>query len=240
MMMHGVYPRFLGKLLVLSALLLALAVMAGCASGPKSNVPYQPAGFGTPDSESIAVSEGLQRIAPLDKLTINVFQVESLSGEFQVDSAGIISFPLVGTVEAQGKTAPELAQMIGQRLGQKYLQNPNVQVSIKESIAQTVTVDGSVRQPGVYPLKGATTLMRAVALARGASEDANTNRVVVFRTIKGQRMAAAFDLAAIRRASAEDPVIYGNDIVVVDGSRARSIFGYVMASLPILSIFRPF
>jgi polysaccharide export outer membrane protein len=82
--------------------------------------------------------------------------------------------------------------------------------------------------------------MRAVALARGASEDANTNRVVVFRTIKGQRMAAAFDLAAIRRASAEDPVIYGNDIVVVDGSRARSIFGYVMASLPILSIFRPF
>jgi polysaccharide export outer membrane protein len=240
MMMHGVYPRFLGKLLVLSALLLALAVMAGCASGPKSNVPYQPAGFGTPDSESIAVSEGLQRIAPLDKLTINVFQVDSLSGEFQVDSAGIISFPLVGTVEAQGKTAPELAQMIGQRLGQKYLQNPNVQVSIKESIAQTVTVDGSVRQPGVYPLKGATTLMRAVALARGASEDANTNRVVVFRTIKGQRMAAAFDLAAIRRASAEDPVIYGNDIVVVDGSRARSIFGYVMASLPILSIFRPF
>jgi len=239
-MMHGVYPRFLGKLLVLSALLLALAVMAGCASGPKSNVPYQPAGFGTPDSESIAVSEGLQRIAPLDKLTINVFQVDSLSGEFQVDSAGIISFPLVGTVEAQGKTAPELAQMIGQRLGQKYLQNPNVQVSIKESIAQTVTVDGSVRQPGVYPLKGATTLMRAVALARGASEDANTNRVVVFRTIKGQRMAAAFDLAAIRRASAEDPVIYGNDIVVVDGSRARSIFGYVMASLPILSIFRPF
>jgi len=238
--MHGVYPRIQGKILFLSALLLALLAVAGCASGPKSNVPYQPAGFGTPDVESLPATQGLQRIAPLDKLTINVFQVDSLSGEFQVDSAGISSFPLIGTVEAQGKTAPELAQVIAGRLGTKYLQNPNVQVSIKESLDQTVTVDGSVRQPGVYPLKGSTTLMRAVALARGTSEDANTNRVIVFRTIKGQRMAAAFDLSAIRRAGAEDPVIYGNDIVVVDGSRARSVFGYVLASIPLLSFFRPF
>jgi len=240
MSMHDAYPRFLGKVSALIALLLALALVAGCAS-PKSNVPYLPSGdFGRPDSETISVSQGLQRIAPMDKINVNVFQVESLSGEFQVDSAGVISFPLIGTVEAQGKTAPELGQVIASRLGAKYLQNPNVQVSIKESVEQTVTVDGSVRQPGVYPVKGATTLMRAVALARGASEDANTNRVIVFRTIKGQRMAAAFDLAAIRRAGAEDPVIYGNDIVVVDGSRARSVFGYVLASIPLLSIFRPF
>jgi polysaccharide export outer membrane protein len=239
--MHGVYPRFMGKLLALLALMLAVLMLAGCASGPKSNVPYEPAGFGTPDVEAaVAPTEGLQRISPLDKINITVFQVESLSGEFQVDSAGVISFPLIGTVEAQGKTAPELSKVIAQRLGQKYLQNPNVQVSIKESTAQTVTVDGSVRQPGVYPVKGSLTLMRAVALARGATEDANTNRVIVFRTIKGQRMAAAFDLAAIRRATADDPVIYGNDIVVVDGNRARSIFGYVLASIPLLSIFRPF
>jgi polysaccharide export outer membrane protein len=229
----------MGKLLVALLALIAVAVVSGCTS-PKSNVPYQPASFGQPDLESVAPSEGLQRIAPMDKINVNVFQVESLSGEFQVDSAGVISFPLIGTVEAQGKTAPELGKAIAQRLGAKYLQNPNVQVSIKESVAQTVTVDGSVRQPGVYPVKGSITLMRAVALARGASEDANTNRVIVFRTIKGQRMAAAFDLAAIRRATADDPVIYGNDIVVVDGSRARSVFGYVLASLPLLSFFRPF
>jgi polysaccharide export outer membrane protein len=229
----------MGKLLVALLALIAVAVVSGCTS-PKSNVPYQPASFGQPDLESVAPSEGLQRIAPMDKINVNVFQVESLSGEFQVDSAGVISFPLIGTVEAQGKTAPELGKAIAQRLGAKYLQNPNVQVSIKESVAQTVTVDGSVRQPGVYPVKGSITLMRAVALARGASEDANTNRVIVFRTIKGQRMAAAFDRAAIRRATADDPVIYGNDIVVVDGSRARSVFGYVLASLPLLSFFRPF
>jgi polysaccharide export outer membrane protein len=177
----------------------------------------------------------------MDKLGITVFQVDSLSGDFQVDSAGVISFPLIGTVEAQGKTPPELAQQIASRLGTKYLQSPNVQVSIKESTSQTITIDGSVRQPGVYPVKGATSLMRAVALARGASEDANTSRVVVFRTIKGQRMAAAFDLAAIRRAQAEDPLIYGNDVVIVDGSKARAILRDVLGTaLPIFAVFRPF
>jgi polysaccharide export outer membrane protein len=81
--------------------------------------------------------------------------------------------------------------------------------------------------------------MRAVALARGTSEDANPGRVVVFRTINGQRMAAAFDLRAIRRAEAEDPAIYGNDIVVVDGSRARSIWRDVLGAIPILGVFAP-
>lgn len=235
---HGDYSRVLAKMPLIVLFLAAALLLVGCASRG-GNVAYAPAGFDRPDVEELAATEGLQRIAPLDKLEINVFQVEALSGEFQVDSAGAVSFPLIGTVEAQGKTAPELQAVLAQRLGQKYLQSPNVQVSIKESLDQTVTVDGSVRQPGVYPVKGSITLMKAVALARGASEDANTGRVVVFRTIKGQRMAAAFDLAAIRRAKAEDPTIYGNDIVVVDGSRARTIFGYVMATLPLVSLFRP-
>jgi polysaccharide biosynthesis/export protein len=89
-------------------------------------------------------------------------------------------------------------------------------------------------------VQGSTTLMRAVALARGLSGDANPSRVVVFRTVNGQRMAAAFDLTRIRRAQAEDPAVYGNDVVVVDGSRARALFRDVLSSIPILGIFRPF
>jgi polysaccharide biosynthesis/export protein len=217
---------------------LALA-LAGCQTRG-GNVPYEPANFGAPDLETIQLPPGQQRIAPLDKLQINVFQVAELSGEFQVDATGNIDFPLIGTVEAQGRSPGELAQKITQALGSRYLQNPNVQVAISEATAQTITVDGSVRQPGVIPIKGATTLMRAVALAQGTSEDANPSRVYVFRTISGQRMAAAFDLRAIRRAEAEDPPIYGNDIVVVDGNRARSLFRDVIQTLPVLSLFRPF
>jgi polysaccharide export outer membrane protein len=203
-------------------------------------VAYQPKNFGAPDIETIAVSPVDARVAPLDKLQVNVFQVADLSGEYQVDSAGQISFPLIGSVTAAGRTTADLSQVLAARLGAKYLQSPKVQVSIKESADQTVTVDGSVRQPGVFPIKGATTLMKAVALARGASEDANPKNVIVFRTIKGERMAGAFDLAAIRKAEAQDPIIYGNDIIIVDGSRARSLFRDVMSSIPLLGILRPF
>ncbi|HYJ29454.1 MAG TPA: SLBB domain-containing protein, partial [Allosphingosinicella sp.] len=120
-----------------------------------------------------------------------------------------------------------------------HLRSPNVNVVVLEQAQQSITVDGSVRQPGVVPIRGSTTLMRAVALARGTSEDANPGRVVVFRTINGQRMAAAFDLRAIRRAQAEDPAIYGNDIVVVDGSRSRSIWRDVLGAIPIIGVFAP-
>jgi polysaccharide export outer membrane protein len=236
--LHDVCSRVAERLFLL-VLVSAALVLSGCATRGGS-VPYEPTGFDRPDSEKVAATPQEQRIAPLDKLAINVFQVESLSGDFQVDSAGVISFPLIGTVEAQGKTSAELASILGQRLGQRYLQSPNVQVSIKESQEATITVDGSVRQPGVYPVRGSMSLMRAVALARGTAEDANPSRVVVFRTVRGQRMAAAFDLKAIRRAEAEDPTIYGNDVVVVDGSRARTIFRDVLTSLPLFTIFRPF
>ncbi len=93
-------------------------------------------------------------------------------------------------------------------LGQKYFEHPDVSVAIKQSTAHVVTVDGAVNQAGQYPVGGPMTLIQAVALARGTTEDANPRRVAVFRTIGGQRQAAAFDLTAIRRGEASDPQIY--------------------------------
>lgn len=215
-------------------------IVSGCTTGRGGTVPYDRADFGRPDIETVEVTAGRQTIAPLDKLTISVFQVEELSGDYQVDSAGNILFPLIGSVEAQGKSPEALAAAIAGRLSERYLRSPNVQVAIAESVEQTITVDGSVVEPGVLPIKGSVTLMRAVAMAKGLKEDANPQRVVVFRTIDGQRMAAAFDLTAIRRAQSEDPQLYGNDIVIVDGSRTRGIVKDVLSALPVLSIFRPY
>ena len=84
----------------------------------------------------------------------------------------------------------------------------------------------------MFIVKGPTTLLQAVAMAKGTTEDANPSRVVVFRTIRGEKMAGAFDLQDIRRAKAEDPVIYGNDIVIVDGSRARQMYRELMSIAP--------
>jgi polysaccharide export outer membrane protein len=115
-----------------------------------------------------------------------------------------------------------------------------VDVSIKQSSAETITVEGSVQNPGVFPISGETTLIKAVALARGTSEGANPRRVVVFRKINGKRNAAAFDLQSIRRAEADDPLIFGNDIIVVDGSSSKSRFKTIVQTLPLIALFHPF
>ena len=73
----------------------------------------------------------------------------------------------------------------------------------------SVTVDGAVQaKAGSFPVGGPISLIQAVAMAKGTTEDANARRVAVFRTIGGQRQAAAFDLTAIRRGQAQDPQIY--------------------------------
>lgn len=224
----------------LAAVSLAAALLAGCTGSRGGPVQYEVKDFAAPDVESVAPPISQQRIGPLDKIRITVFQVPDLSGEFTVDAAGNIDYPLIGTLGAEGMTPPELSQRIQQQLGQRYLRNPSVQTAFVEQRQQTITLDGSVRQPGVVPIQGQTTLLRAVAMGRGTAEDANPRRVVVFRTIQGKRMAAAFDLTSIRRGEAEDPVIYGNDIVVVDGSRARQTFRDVLSALPILGVFTLF
>jgi polysaccharide export outer membrane protein len=235
-MRHDAGLRLWQRLLMIVASSLALAACAG-RGGP---VPYEPSNFGKPDVETVTVAEGPSRLGALDKVRVNVFQVAELSGEFQVDRAGMIDFPLIGAVEAQGKTADELKSVLAARLGDKYLRNPNVQVAITEQTTQSITVDGSVKDPGVFAIKGTTTLMKAVAMAKGASEDAKVHRVIIFRTINGERMAGAFDLGAIRRAQALDPPIYGNDIVIVDGSKAQKMFKDLMSTIPLLGVLRPF
>jgi polysaccharide export outer membrane protein len=113
-------------------------------------------------------------------------------------------------------------------------------VAIKESTAHVVTVDGAVNQAGQFQVMGPLTLVQAIALARGTRDDANSRRVAVFRTIGGQRQAAAFDLTDIRRGQATDPAIYAGDIVVVDGSRVKEVEKQVFSAVPLVGMFRPF
>lgn len=224
------------------ALLFAIGLVAACATRG-GNIPYDvpPEQFAQPDPPSQQMGvEANYRIAPLDRLQVNVFQVAELSGEVSVDLGGNIMMPLIGEVRAVDLTASELQERLEQQLGQRYLRNPQVTVAVRESSRRNITIDGAVRNPGQFPISGPTTLLQAVALARGTDETANPRRVAVFRQIQGQRMAAAFDLTAIRRGNAEDPIIYTGDIIVVDGSRLRAIQREIMTNLPLLGMFRPF
>lgn len=226
-----------------AALLVATAtaplVLAGCSEGRGGPIPYNKA-LAAPDAPTVVPLESSYRIAPMDTVSVKVFKMPDLSGDYEVDLTGRIAMPLIGSVEAAELTTAQLGDKLTQAYGSKYLENPDIAVGVKASTRRSVTVDGSVKESGSFPVTGPMTLIQAVALAGGTAEDANPRRVALFRTIEGKRQAAAFDLTAIRRGQAEDPQIFPGDIVVVDGSSVKALQKSILNNLPILSIFRPF
>lgn len=225
----------LSRVFKLVAVAAALFVGA-CADSAGGPIPYNVA-LGNPDAPTVAPLGSDYRIAPMDTVSVKVFKSQDLTGDYQVDLTGHISLPLVGEVDAANLTTAQLDQRLTEKLGEKYFQNPDVSVGIKASSRRSVTVDGAVKQAGTFPVAGPTSLMQAVALAGGTTEDANARRVAVFRTIGGQRQGAAFDLTAIRHGQSQDPQIYPGDIVVVDGSAIKQGFKRVLQSFPLLSVF---
>lgn len=220
--------------------MLVLALSA-CASGRGGPIPYDDsATFHAPDAPQVATLESGYRIAPMDTVSVKVFRMPDLSGDYQVDLTGQISMPLLGEVRAVDMTTAQLDDVLTHRFGEKYLENPDISVGIKESARRNITVDGAVKNAGAFPATRELSLMQAVALAGGVSEVANARRVAVFRTIDGKRQAAAFDLTSIRRGENPDPTIYPGDIIVVDGDGVKAAYRQILNSFPLLSVFRPF
>ncbi len=220
--------------------ILVAVLLAGCSDSRGGPIPYGVQGFGAPDAPKVVPLEENYRIAPLDTINVRVFKMADLTGDYEVDLTGKISMPLIGEVSAINLTTAELDQQLTAKLGEKYLENPDVSVGIKSSTRRSVTVDGSVNKSGTFPVNGPTTLIQAIAAAGGPSPEANPRRVAIFRQIGGQRQAAAFDLTDIRHGKVSDPQVYAGDIIVVDGSATKEAQRQILNTLPILSIFRPF
>jgi len=181
------------------------------------------------------------RIGVGDKLDVRVFQVDDLSfEELVVDTSGNVHMPLIGAVRGAGQTSGEMASDIAGRLAAQYLRNPQVTVTVKEAASQKITVDGAVTKPGVYEMRGSTSLLQAVAMAEGPTRVADLTTVAVFRTIEGRRAVALFDLSAIRRGRAPDPQVLGDDVIVVDASQLNSALREVVGALPALAAFAYF
>jgi polysaccharide biosynthesis/export protein len=224
--------------------ILALA-MSICACGPRLPLQSTPEltvvqgdVLPAPDRQDLANFRSASYVGPFDQLNIVVFGVEDLTQEVQTDASNRFSLPLVGTIDATGRTAPELAEEIRVRLADRYIRDPKVAVNIKNERATSsayVTVDGQVKEPGLYPVAGNMTLIRAIAAAKGASETAKLDDVVILRTSGGRRMAALYNLTAIRRGVYADPSVYPNDVIVVGDSPSRRLFQTLVAVSPVLA-----
>jgi len=174
-------------------LLVALACLtAACASTPPLSPSIRTGSNAYALMPAAAASSDTAladyRIGALDTLDVTVFEEPDLSAKaIEVDASGQIALPLVGSVQAKGKTASELASELEKLFGAKYLRNPEVTVSVASSVSQKVSIQGEVVQPGVYQLTGPTTLLDVLSLAKGETDVAKLDQVVVARRASAAR-----------------------------------------------------
>jgi polysaccharide export outer membrane protein len=197
-----------------------LTIAASVASPPV----VQPAAPEDHVAAGARLSLGDYRIGPEDLIEVQVFGVDQLGRTLRVNSYGMISMPLIGALPVGGMTAQEAERMIARRLAENYLQDPQVSVFIKEFTNQRVTIEGAVVRPGIYPIRGETTLLRAIAMAGGQGSLSDMSNVIVFRSEAGnQRVSQTYDVDRIRRGEIADPMVLNDDVIVVNRSAGRVV-----------------
>jgi len=122
------------------------------------------------------------KIGAKDLLEISVFGLDELNKTVRVSEKGKISLPLLGEVEVEGLTSAEVEKKLRQLLEEKYLQDPQVTIFIREYQSKRVSVLGAVQKPGTYELLGRQTVLQLISQAGGLTEDAG-NEIIVIRQL---------------------------------------------------------
>lgn len=175
------------------------------------------------------------RISIGDLINVTVFAAKELDRKVRVRGDGNITLPLIGIVKAEGKTIEELRDEITALLERDFLNDPQVTLFVDEYTEQKVIVAGAVSKSGVYPLKGKSTLMFAIAESGGRNRIGSESNVLLFRPqANGDFKVYQVDVGAIRKGQIPDPQIRGNDRIYVQDSPVR------MAAFQFIPIFRVF
>lgn len=144
---------------------IACWMIAGCASN------------GSLQELAMPSSDAAYALGAGDKLRITVYGEDKLSGEYVVDGAGAIAFPLIGTVKAKGLTAPKLAHDLGVALSNGYLDNPSIAIDVLNF--RPYYILGEINTPGEYPFVEGLTVFSAVAKSAGFTYRADEKRVLI-------------------------------------------------------------
>ena len=151
-------------------------VLLTSALGAQSQTP----GNGGTTSLPPVVSASDYRLAPGDKLRVEVYKDAQLSQSLQIRPDGKVTLPLLGDIVATDLTPIQLRDRIANQL-KEYVTNPVVTVIVVEASPAVVFVMGEVGQPGSIPMRGSMTVLQALAMAGGFKEFANTKDVKVLR-----------------------------------------------------------
>lgn len=191
--------------LVQLVLVFFLGLQLACASGPVKQ-PKLP-----PPIETSSLGPG-------DVIEVTVYDEPSMSKTFKVAPNGTIDFPLVGTLEIEGKEPQEIADLIKTRLRDgKILKNPSVSVLVKEVNSKKIAVFGQVQKPGQFPMTEGMTIVQAISLAGGFTSLADRDRVTLNRRVsKDKVVRVVFSVAAITEGKMNDIPLQSGDTIYVE------------------------
>lgn len=225
----------MNRLATLVALGLA-ALSSGCVTGKSNPLPSGAAAYAA--FPVLADPAADQAIRPGDHLSIRVLgEPELTSDAYIVDATGNIQVPLAGEVHSAGRSPSQLRDDLTQRLGSRFIRNPQVTVNIAERRRTTFAVEGDVREPGIFESTEGTTLLSAVAQAKSTADTAKLDEVMIFRVVDGQRMGARFNLGDIRKGRAADPPVLAGDTVVVGRSSLKDTYRLFIQAIPVFNLF---
>ncbi|HVO58019.1 MAG TPA: polysaccharide biosynthesis/export family protein [Dongiaceae bacterium] len=163
-----------------------------------------------------ATTDASYRIGPQDVLRIDVWKEAEISRSVPVRPDGKISLPLLNDVQASGLTAMELANVIAEGL-KKYINNPQVTVSVSEINSRRIYVTGEVTRPGAFPLLPNMTVLQALTSAGGFTQFAKMKNIYVLRNEAGKQVKHPFNYKEVIKGNkAEDNIaLQPGDTIVV-------------------------
>lgn len=217
-------------------LLLGLGACQSTVNNP--NLPTGMAAYQAIPVDNPELAQSALYLAVGDTLSVTVMREPELNLQrVTIGEDGTFQMPLLGTVAAEGLTTEQLSQSMTRRLADRYLRNPHLAVNLIDRAERTITVEGEVERPGIYPIRQDTTLLGALALAQSPTELAKNDEIFVFRKVDGQTVGGRFDLRELRSGVAPNPQILPGDVVVVGFSAGRSAFQDALRALPVLNVF---
>jgi protein involved in polysaccharide export with SLBB domain len=167
-------------------LFFAMLALAACDSDSTPIIPMAAAGGSSPGAGEAVSARDSNKLGPNDRLRITVFGQPTLTGEYTLDGNGVLAFPLIGNVPADGSTTIQLQQAIAAKLEPDFLVNPNVSAEIVTR--RPFYVIGEVQKPGNYPYVTDMSAVNAIAMAGGFTRRAKKNDFYIRRLDKDGKM----------------------------------------------------
>jgi len=200
------HPRIVSSVLTLSTVAL-------CLSAPVSAAGKDPDDKKAAQSAPALVDD--YRLAPGDKLRIEVYRDTQMSQSVQIRPDGKITLPLLGDLEATGRTPIELRDVIAKQL-KEYMTNPVVTVIVVEATPAVAYVTGEVNHPGAVTIQSQLTVLQALAIAGGLKDFANAKNIRILRRSALGVQTIAFNYKDAIRGSAPVYLRPGDTVVVPD------------------------